>query len=168
VVHNSCTTGLEARICDVPTFAYRPDVDPQREYELPNSLSVNVFTAEEALDALSAVLRGEPVPQPSMTPLHEHIHGLEGASPASAIAAEILHALPKRGTRPTGSGHVSRRIGVRWIFRDPEPEKWREVALRRDLLRSMRRFAAILEAADLKHRVRITSPQPRLLEISPR
>ena len=62
LVHNGCTTGVEAYALGVPALSYRPRIDERFDqgfYGLPNGLSHQCFTLDELRDALRAVLAGE-------------------------------------------------------------------------------------------------------------
>ncbi|WP_170263694.1 surface carbohydrate biosynthesis protein [Blastochloris sulfoviridis] len=59
VIHNSCTTGTEAFLAEVPVISYRPVKHPDHEPYLPNALSLEVEDEAEAVDLLRAVAAGE-------------------------------------------------------------------------------------------------------------
>jgi hypothetical protein len=62
LVHNSCTTGLEAHALGVPALSYRARVDERYDYgfyRLPNLLSHECFDFEELITSLKKVLMGE-------------------------------------------------------------------------------------------------------------
>jgi surface carbohydrate biosynthesis protein len=59
VIHNGCTTGIEAYLLDVPALAYLPvddDIDINR---LPNDLSYESRSFDELADYLRRILGGE-------------------------------------------------------------------------------------------------------------
>lgn len=58
LLHNGCTTAVEAAVLERPAVSYRPVQSPVYDYLLPNSLSHEAFTAEDALTALDEVLGG--------------------------------------------------------------------------------------------------------------
>lgn len=58
VVHNGCTTGLEAFLMGRPVFAYMPIESETYDLHLPNRASTQVRTIETLLDAVSTVLSG--------------------------------------------------------------------------------------------------------------
>jgi hypothetical protein len=47
VIHNNCTTGVEAFLLDKPVFAYCPLVAKEFDYGLPNAVSYQVASVEE-------------------------------------------------------------------------------------------------------------------------
>jgi surface carbohydrate biosynthesis protein len=61
VIHNGCTTALEASIIGTPRIAYRP-VTSKYEREIPNGVSYEAFSLSECLDMVSAILAGNKIP----------------------------------------------------------------------------------------------------------
>jgi surface carbohydrate biosynthesis protein len=62
LVHNGCTTGVEAYAMGVPAVSYRVKVDENYDlgfYRLPNLLSQQCFNFEELCQTLQKILRGE-------------------------------------------------------------------------------------------------------------
>jgi surface carbohydrate biosynthesis protein len=59
LVHNGCTTAVEATVLGKPAIAYRPAIAENFDCELPNSLSHEAFDREELLSTLRDVLAGE-------------------------------------------------------------------------------------------------------------
>ncbi len=53
MIHNNCTTGIEAFLLDRPSISYRPLQDPVVEHELPNEVSLQAFSLEELLALVS-------------------------------------------------------------------------------------------------------------------
>ncbi|MCI0577808.1 MAG: hypothetical protein L0331_16600 [Chloroflexi bacterium] len=58
VIHNNCTTGVEAFLLERPVFAYCPISSKQFDYILPNALSHQASDAEGLCEALHAHLSG--------------------------------------------------------------------------------------------------------------
>jgi surface carbohydrate biosynthesis protein len=56
VIHDGCTTGLEAHLFDRPVVNYRPERDPDTENFLPNLFGVTCTTEQEAIDAVLGLL----------------------------------------------------------------------------------------------------------------
>lgn len=56
VIHNGCTTGIEAYIIKLPAIAYRPVVSRNYDLNLPNSLSHECFDYEELSLTLKSIL----------------------------------------------------------------------------------------------------------------
>lgn len=62
LVHNGCTTGVEAYAMGVPAVSYRAAVDEKYDYgffKLPNLLSHQSFDRQEVLNMVGAILTGK-------------------------------------------------------------------------------------------------------------
>jgi CDP-glycerol glycerophosphotransferase (TagB/SpsB family) len=62
VIHNGCTTGVEAYVTGTPAISYRASIDETYDngfYRLPNLVSHQCFTFEELRDMLRMILQGE-------------------------------------------------------------------------------------------------------------
>jgi surface carbohydrate biosynthesis protein len=62
LIHNGCTTGVEAYQVRTPALSYRATVDETYDngfYRLPNRMSHECFTTEELVAALHQILKGE-------------------------------------------------------------------------------------------------------------
>ena len=62
LVHNGCTTGVEAFAMGVPAISYRPRVDPRVDdgfYRLPHGVSHQCFDLDSVLGMLHDVLAGK-------------------------------------------------------------------------------------------------------------
>lgn len=62
VIHNGCTTGVEAYFMDLPAISYRATVNDYYDYgfyQLPNRLSYQCFDFEELREILEKILVGE-------------------------------------------------------------------------------------------------------------
>jgi surface carbohydrate biosynthesis protein len=62
LIHNGCTTGVEAYVMGVPAISYRPAVNDIYDlgfYRLPNLLSYQCFDLEELRLTLEKILSGE-------------------------------------------------------------------------------------------------------------
>ena len=59
LVHNGCTTGVEAYALGVPAIAYEPIPNQGFDSELPNALSRRVHRLDELEREIASVLRGE-------------------------------------------------------------------------------------------------------------
>lgn len=58
LIHNGCTTGMEAAALDRPVIAYRPVRDDAFDFALPNTLSADVETDQGVIEATRTVLAG--------------------------------------------------------------------------------------------------------------
>ncbi len=62
VIHNGCTTGVEAYVIGTPAISYRASINETYDngfYRLPNRMSHECFTFEELQDILRKVMKGE-------------------------------------------------------------------------------------------------------------
>ncbi|UCD55968.1 MAG: hypothetical protein JSV16_08920, partial [Candidatus Hydrogenedentota bacterium] len=59
LIHNGCTTGIEAFMVKLPAIAYRPATAEEYDFDLPNSLSHECFDFDELRETLEKILRGE-------------------------------------------------------------------------------------------------------------
>jgi surface carbohydrate biosynthesis protein len=65
LIHNSCTTGVEAYVMGVPAITYRASVNETYDfgfYRLPNLISHTCLNLEELEATLKKILSGQPVP----------------------------------------------------------------------------------------------------------
>ena len=61
VLQNNCTSAIESMFMHVPCISYRPMTDERFDQPLPNYLSKNVFTEEEAISVVEKILSGSEV-----------------------------------------------------------------------------------------------------------
>jgi surface carbohydrate biosynthesis protein len=61
LIHNNCTTGIEAYLLEKTAISYRPICDPRFDLFLPNALSAEAFKLEQLLGLVESALRGEPI-----------------------------------------------------------------------------------------------------------
>jgi hypothetical protein len=78
VVHNGCTSAVEAAILQRPVVAFQPIADPDFDLELPNRLSLACRDRQDVLAAVAAVLDGSVRILPDATILAQNVAGLEG------------------------------------------------------------------------------------------
>lgn len=96
VIHNSCTTAIEAAVVGTPVLWFAPVEDPDFDVELPNALSHKLATAE-ALAAAVSRLTGSRGPVGALALssaqhhyLERHIAALDGTLSAERIVDEII------------------------------------------------------------------------------
>lgn len=97
LVHNGCTTGIEAYVGGVPTIAYVPFAS-RLNREVPNAISQVRDTPEGVCEILQTVLSGDVTPVDSRASekdalIHRRLANLEGETAASRIA-DTLATLP--------------------------------------------------------------------------
>ena len=62
LIHNGCTTGVEAFVMRIPAFSFRPSVSKTIDttfYVLPHGLSHQCFATDELIDRIQQVLAGK-------------------------------------------------------------------------------------------------------------
>ncbi|UCD77130.1 MAG: hypothetical protein JSW26_17075 [Desulfobacterales bacterium] len=62
VIHNGCTTGVEAYVMGVPAVSYRAKINEEYDlgfYRLPNLISHQCFDADQLLETLNRIINGE-------------------------------------------------------------------------------------------------------------
>jgi surface carbohydrate biosynthesis protein len=62
VIHNGCTTGVEAYMMGVPAISYRAKINEKYDlgfYRLPNLISHQCFDVDQLQETLSKILKGE-------------------------------------------------------------------------------------------------------------
>ena len=93
LIHNGCTSGLEAAVCGVPRIAYAP-VESEFERPIPNAVSYRVDSLPALMDAVDAVVQNRPlVPdaeryQRQQALLRQRFANLDGALAADRIVDE--------------------------------------------------------------------------------
>lgn len=64
VIHNSCTTGIESFLLNVPVISYRPIVSDYYDKKLPNELSIQAFNLKELITLLEKIIQGSNIEEP--------------------------------------------------------------------------------------------------------
>ena len=59
LIHNGCTTGVEAYVMGIPALAYQASTDPLHDNHLPNALSHQCYDFETLRQAVEKILGGE-------------------------------------------------------------------------------------------------------------
>jgi len=62
VIHNGCTTGVEAYMMDVPAISYRARINEKYDmgfYRLPNLISHQCFDIDQLQETLTKIIKGE-------------------------------------------------------------------------------------------------------------
>jgi surface carbohydrate biosynthesis protein len=62
VIHNGCTTGVEAYMMNVPAVSYRAEIDETYDmgfYRLPNLISHQCFDVDHLLETITKIIKGE-------------------------------------------------------------------------------------------------------------
>lgn len=98
VIHNSCTTGLEAYLLGRPVAAYRPARSEIYDSELPNAVSHNAGTAGDLADLVRGLIARPRAADGAEGAALAHLAGLEGPLAVDALATDIAALdLPESG-----------------------------------------------------------------------
>lgn len=95
LVHNGCTTAVEAAVVGTPAIAFRPVVAEEYDYALPNGLSHAALTIEEAKARVGDVLEGHLGPVDDAVRrrfFDRHLASLEGPLAADRIVEALEQA----------------------------------------------------------------------------
>lgn len=112
LVHNSCTTAVEAAIIGHTPISYGPEVDLVHESPLPNPISHRVSTIDDLVDAARRAAQGAlPMGEAQSEILHRHVAGITGPLAVEAILdfCETLENGERR--RPTLAAQALTRAG---------------------------------------------------------
>jgi len=93
VIHNGCTTALEAYMLETPAIAYRPVIEEGMEFELPNSVSVEARSPEQVAEAIEFVTRKDEEYEQWRARAAEHLEAfitdVDGAFSSDRIVDEL-------------------------------------------------------------------------------
>jgi hypothetical protein len=118
LVHNGCTTGVEAFVLRVPSVSYRAKVNEDYDcgfYRLPNLLSYQAFALEEVLTTLAKILTGElgaADGDERRALVDRYLAGLEGPLACERIV-DVLDEIVQ-GWSATPPPSLSRRVAGWW------------------------------------------------------
>lgn len=122
LIHNGCTTAVEAFLIRVPSLSFEPVCSPRFDFELPARLSHRAGDFDALCAALDAVLGGRvgPCDEPEQWRcLEHHLAALEGPLAADRIV-DVLEARPPAPPPPLGARvggwlRANRRAARRWL-----------------------------------------------------
>jgi surface carbohydrate biosynthesis protein len=87
MIHNSCTTGVEAYLLDRPTIAYRPATDAILDSHLPHALSEQAANQDELVTRLTTAFGGGfRAPDGAASEAARYIAAIDGAWAAERVA----------------------------------------------------------------------------------
>jgi len=119
LVHNGCTTAVEAAVLGLPALSYRPVVAERYDFALPNALSHECASPEAVAGTLERILSGAqgPLPPGRPRPLDEYLAAREGELASDRIAEALRTELessrglprPDPWTRASGWWRATRR-----------------------------------------------------------
>lgn len=130
MVHNSCTTGIEAYLLDRPVISYRPIEDKTVESYLPNALSFEELTLDGLLNRVEQFLSNNGAALPSDNPKKQEIAarymtGLDGLFASDRIVERLKTIQLSHNTCGIASYHLYLNIKnvTRGIVRKVIPAK---------------------------------------------
>jgi surface carbohydrate biosynthesis protein len=118
LIHNGCTTGVEAFELRVPALSYRATVNDTYDagfYRLPNVLSHNCFSFDELRDTLQRILEGTlgaPDGENRRALVRHHLAAQDGPLACERVV-DVLEQIASDQTRPISQA-VWRRC-ERWL-----------------------------------------------------
>ncbi|MCC7413111.1 MAG: hypothetical protein IT495_15960 [Gammaproteobacteria bacterium] len=110
LIHNGCTTAVEAAVLGKPAISYQPVSARMHDYHLPNALSHGAYTERDVRERTSAILAGELVLIDEVQRrriLDRHITAIEGPLAVDRVM-DVLEA------QANGNTHVSTRSAIAW------------------------------------------------------
>ncbi len=116
LIHNGCTTGVEAYVMGVPAISYRPTVNDRYDlgfYQLPNRLSHQCFDLSALQAKLEDILegrRGAADGAERKALVAQHLAGLEGPLACERIV-DVLDRVTTGLARDSGPSHRDRMAG---------------------------------------------------------
>lgn len=129
VIHNSCTTAIEAHLLGTDVIAYRPFVDDRFDWELANTVSREVYGLAELLEAVDAsVAHGPRQRAPSAHPvLRPHLEALDGElavermvrclDEVACVPATVHWTTPMRLRNRADVGVVTLKHTIKFLLR---------------------------------------------------
>ena len=123
LIHNSCTTGVEAYVMRVPALTYRASVNEIYDfgfYRLPNSVSHTCHSIEELKATLQKILSGElgPADGDERKQLVEHYLAAQEGPLACERMVDVLETVVKGRSKLPKPGIVARAAGrTLWAVR---------------------------------------------------
>jgi hypothetical protein len=119
VIHNGCTTAVEATILGTPAIAYQPIRDAVYDMVLPNSLSHQAADSKDTEKTLRSILSGElgARDDPEVREiLAAHLEALDGRLAADRVV-DVLEAAGYAGPRSAPDGFRSRMARIHLVGR---------------------------------------------------
>ena len=109
LVHNGCTTGVEAFVMRIPAFSFRPSISEKIDstfYVLPHGLSHQCFTTTELIDRIYQVLNGQlgaAGGEERMALVKRYLVGQEGALACERMLGVLQAATERSPVQPAPS-----------------------------------------------------------------
>lgn len=125
LVHNGCTTGVEAAILGTPAVAFQPVIDDIYDMELPNSVSHHAYDLKDVEKIVRSIVDGTvgARDEPEVRAiLARHLGALEGRFAADRMIDALIEAgygdrLPDRAPRSRETQARLHLLGRTWVKR---------------------------------------------------
>lgn len=127
LIHNGCTTGIEAFALGRPVVAYRPCVSDEFDPVLPNAVSETAATPDQLGTAIDRILHDMGAAQEAhsvrMQQALEYVANISGATAVDRIVGELRTLAGERaGSGRIRSGRIARNARRAWHrLRSVEP-----------------------------------------------
>jgi len=184
VIHNGCTTGVEAYVTGTPAISYRASINETYDngfYCLPNTMSHQCFDFDEMQDTLRKILKGEMGTADGIERrrlIDDHLEGKTGSLACERIVdvlAKINQSLPadRSNSKPIQRWLLTRGLhlakGVKshlpGSHNRPEFQKHRFPGITPDKIAArIRRFQKLLGDT---HKLRVEAMSDVLVRIDP-
>ena len=121
LVHNGCTTGVEAFVLGIPAVSYRATVNDAYDngfYRLPNAVSHQCFTLEELSATLERILKGtlgRPAGDDRRALVRHHLAEMDGGRLACERMVDVLERIAVDQAAPLSNALTHR--ADRWLAR---------------------------------------------------
>lgn len=105
LIHNGCTSAVEAAAIGTPALAFRPVVSDTFDVHLPNSLSENHAEAGALIDRVRVIAAGAaaPLTNDQRATLTHHLAALDGPLSSERIVASLFEQRSALGAAPAAS-----------------------------------------------------------------
>jgi surface carbohydrate biosynthesis protein len=117
LIHNGCTTGIEAFCLDKPSLAYRPVARDPYDLELPNALSRSCVDLDALCDTLASALDHKPEDGPSDAQrrlIDHHIAARDGELAADRIVDALEEMISANAPAKAAASRLRGRLAAEW------------------------------------------------------
>jgi len=114
VVHNGCTSAIEANLLGKPALAYEPSKSQGFDLELPNSVSERFASAGDLIARARVLLADPPAPAPPTPLLKTHVSSLDGKLAAQRVADALTRLAGSTERRASMADRLVSAGLLRW------------------------------------------------------
>lgn len=115
IIHNACTTGIEAYVAKVPAIAFLP-FKSDRSDKIPNKMSINCFSENDVKNVLNKIIQGESIDEHRTREnddlLKSRLNNVKGDTAAKKIV-DVLEKIGSFVEEPIHAGFKGWKIGVK-------------------------------------------------------